>query len=112
MADSEEMKTLKDKVFNTRAKGIYFARVPIKEWEWFTKYAAEEWCDDYGLAFKAIVSGFMPPDNTIIAEQLEQLIAAVQDLQMRMTVIEQNIPGTEEKKITLMGGKTIIPPKR
>lgn len=82
------------------AHGIYFKRVPEAEWKWFREFADKEFAGDYGMAFKWIVQGYMPPENTIIAEKLEEVLQKLKDFELRLMLLEGNqdnsAPGTRK----------------
>ena len=56
----EQIEKLEERIFH---RGIYFKRIPIKEWTWFKKWCDEEFESDYGFGLKWLVQGYMPPEK-------------------------------------------------
>ena len=85
-------------------QGIYFSRVPEKEWRWFREYTEKEWCNDYGLAFSAIIKGIVPPDMEI-ATILEEHEERIKKLEAQIYYLQST--QKEKKTISTGSGKII-----
>lgn len=107
MDELNKIEQIKDRVMNKENRGIFFRRVPVKEWEWFTNWCNEEFEGDYGMGLKWLVQGYMPPEATVLMTELEELKKVCKDLQMRIIVLENGKPTGDNKVIKLLGGKTI-----
>ena len=105
----EKINEIKERITSHSGnRGIYFGRIPEKEWTWFMQYAAEEWCNDYGLAFKSIIAGIMPPENTVLLERIEELESQVDNISMKLMVLEsKSLNDSNPKVIKTLGGKVI-----
>ena len=106
MDDVEKINAIKDRIITPRNnKGIYFGRVPRKEWEWFTQWCDEEFESDWGMGLKWLCQGYMPPENIVIFEELEGMKVKIQELESQ--IVNLKIVSSEKKTIKLLGGKEI-----
>ena len=75
----EERKKLLDKVSND----LVIKRVPRPTLIWFKDYANDEFSGDYGMCLVFIIKtfrGFIPPDQSMMVEELEDLRREVEQL--------------------------------
>jgi hypothetical protein len=73
---SEEIEDIKKRLFkNKDSEDFYMRRVPSKVVEIFKKYAFDEFCGDYGLAFKSIVEEMLikPPIYMNLQDQIIEI---------------------------------------
>lgn len=87
--------------------GIYFKRIPKKEWDWFRNYARDEWCDDYGLAFASILKGIIPPDVEIFSV-LENHEERIKQLEAEIVLLKSGAKAEEKKEIKMGDGRTLL----
>jgi len=108
MNDAEKINRIEElKSRASNAQGIFFSRIPKREWEWFRKYAEEEWCNDYGLAFKSIIAGIIPPET--------EAFTVLEDHELRLKRLEEDIlllrnppaPDDDRKEIKMANGRTV-----
>jgi len=103
---NEKIEQIREKVNNN--SGIYFGRIPEREKAWFLQYAKDEWANDYGIALASLVKGFMPPENTVIVAEIEDLKQTIQDLYLRVVMLEQNNnSGSGKKEIKMLNGMKV-----
>ena len=95
----EQINQIENRIRKTN--GIYFNRIPKKTWDFFKKYADDNWSSDYGSALTAICCGIMPPENTTIMQEIETL-------KKRIEILEQK-PKIEDKpkSIQMLNGKIL-----
>lgn len=106
LTEQEKIKQIEDRVFKRQSSSLHFSRVPEKTAEWFRQYAEEEWCSDYGLAFHSLISGMMPPENTVIITRVEELTSIIEEINLRLLTLE-NSAKESPGEIKLMNGKRI-----
>lgn len=75
-----------------RKPDLVINRVPRKELAWFKEWSKEEYEDDYGFSFKALCTGFMPPENT-------QLLMEIDELKKRVLVLEKMKKEEQEPEV-------------
>jgi predicted FMN-binding regulatory protein PaiB len=101
----EKLNEINNRVTNN--KGIYFSRVPQKEWEWFSNWAKTEFEGDYGMALKWLVQGYMPPDEVVLFEELEDMKLQIKELQTQLMLLQNNNASEKKRVIKTLGGKEI-----
>lgn len=100
---NEKIEQIREKVTNNQ--GIYFGRIPEKEKAWFLQYAKDEWANDYGIALASLIKGFMPPENTVLIAEIDELKKVVQELYVKVVMLEQNKDsGSGKKEIKMLNG--------
>jgi len=100
----EQVEQLKERVNNYRSIGI--KRIPIKEYEWFVKTAEDDFCGDYGMLLKFLISDYLPVENQAIVSIIEKHEQEIQELKNKLLHLE--IAKDEEKKTRVMGNGTTI----
>ena len=86
MENKEELnriESLKERL----STGFSISRIPKKEKEWFINFSKDEFCDDRGMALKHIIDFYCG----LIPVGIEHLEIAIQDLNDRLSKMENNI---------------------
>lgn len=79
---------------------IHISRVPKKVEEGFKAWAKEEFCSDYGLAFKHLWDFY----NGLIPSGVEHLEEAIEQLSNRLAVLELK-PVEDEPTVKRLDGR-------
>ena len=92
----------KQELFKSLSNDLVIKRVPIRTLKWFKDYSNDEFSGDYGMCLMFIIKtfrGFIPPDQSMMVEELEDLRREVEQLKSK----------DEEKDIvrTMANGKVI-----
>ena len=91
---------------NYNQVSLHISRVPPKTKEEFKQFANEEFCDDFGMAFKHIWDNFKGVNNfevqtTIL--QLEELNQTITNLSERIQILESRTQQKETVKKNILG---------
>ena len=92
----------KQKLFNAVSNDLVIKRVPIRTLRWFKDYANDEFSGDYGMCLMFIIKtfrGFVPPDQSMMVEELEDLRREVEQLKSK---------GEEQIPVRTMADGTVI----
>lgn len=83
--------------------GIHISRVPEKTKKQFIELANDEFCGDYGMTLKFIMTGLVNADTQMILDNIDNLNERVSNLE------ESYKTGTETpaKSIKMMNGKEL-----
>ena len=91
---------LKDRV--EPSPDLVIKRVPKTELRWFKQWAKDEFEYDYGMALKWLCQSFMPPQETVLLSEIEELNKRIERLEQLAVQ-----PKKEEKVITMGNGRQI-----
>lgn len=101
MEQKEEIDTLFKKIKHANADSIHIARVPKDIKAQFIDLANEQFMGDYGVTLTFIMKGMVNPDLNVLYAQLDELNS-------RVTYLEQNQNKSSESKVTkTLSGRVI-----
>lgn len=98
MEQTEQLEKL-DQKLRENSESLHFARVPIRIKREFRDWATEEFCGDYGLAFKHLWEGRL--DFVTISEEIGNIHARLAKL--------ESAPQREQPKVRRMVGGRSFP---
>ena len=76
--------------FNKAPADLVINRVPEKELTWFKSWAKDEFCNDYGIAFKMLCYGHLPPENAVIIQKVEELEKKIKDIEFEIAKLSES----------------------
>lgn len=88
---------------------IKISRVPLKTYEIFTKFAQEEFCNDYGMALKWLVDNVLNDKYNQIIQILSEHERIINQLLNNQNIEKNNNSKNNSQKayIKLLNGKKI-----
>jgi len=97
--ENDIVNSLKNRIDNEE---LHMSRIPRRTKRWFTDYADDYFCGDYGMCFKHICNSFRGMSPIGYDELADELDALKQRLN------ESEVKPEQDKKIrTMVNGKTI-----
>lgn len=69
-------------------------RVPKKELAFFKDWCQEEFEGDYGMGLKFLLLGYLPPENVVLIEKIEELEERIKTIESRPVEEKERTTGS------------------